>query len=295
VNAAPTAAFTATVSNLAASFDASASSDTDGTIAAYAWAYGDGTTGTGATSAHTYTTAGTFTVTLTVTDDQGATGTTTRTVTTTSTPPATELARDEFTRTTTTGWGAAPTGGPWTISGNAANLRVADGVGQVSIAGGSTRTATLAGVTTAQADVQVRVSLDALPVGGDSYSTIVGRQVGTSSYAANLWVRASNQTMFLVLRQGSTVLSATQVPGMVYTPGTALQLRLQVTGTNPTTLRGKIWNAAQPEPAAWLSTVTDATAALQAAGTVGLQSNFSGTSTTPLVTRFDDFIVKPAQ
>jgi hypothetical protein len=41
--------------------------------------------------------------------------------------------------------------------------------------------------------------------------------------------------------------------------------------------------------------VTDATAALQAPGTVGLQSNFSGTSTTPLVTRFDDFSVRSAQ
>jgi PKD repeat protein len=294
VNAAPTAAFTSSVANLAATFDGTGSSDTDGTIASWEWSYGDGTTGTGATSSHTYATAGTFTATLTVTDNQGATATASRSVVTTTAPPA-ELAKDDFARTTATGWGTATTGGPWTISGNAANLKVADGVGQVSIAGGSTRTATLAGVTSTQSDTQVRIALDALPVGGDSYSTIVGRQVGSSVYSANLWVRASNQTVFLVLRQGPTVLSATQVPGMVYTPGTALQLRLQVTGTNPTTLRGKIWNAAQPEPATWLATATDATAALQAPGTVGLQSNFSGTSTTPLVTRFDDFLVRSAQ
>jgi PKD repeat protein len=293
-NAAPTAAFTSTVNNLTADFNGSTSSDSDGTIAGYAWGFGDGTTGTGATTSHAYATAGTYTVTLTVTDNQGATGTTTRTVVATAPPvPGAELASDDFARTTTTGWGTATTGGAWTIGGNAAALKVADGVGQVSIPGGSTRTATLSGVSATAVDAQVKVSLDALPVGGDSYSTLVGRQVGTGYYAANVWVKASNSTVFLVLRQGAAVLSSVQVAGLTYTPGTALQVRLQVTGTSPTTIRAKIWNAAQPEPTAWLSTVTDATAALQTAGAVGVQSSFSGGSTTPLITRYDDFIVRP--
>jgi PKD repeat protein len=293
VNAAPTAAFTASVANLQASFDGSASADIDGSIAGYAWSFGDGATATGATTSHTYATAGSFTATLTVTDNQGATGTTTRTVVTTAPPAVAELAKDDFARTTASGWGTATTGGAWTIGGNAASLSVADGVGRVSIAGGSTRTATLAGVSAVGTDSQVKVSLDALPVGGDSYSTVTGRQAGGSYYGANLWVRGSNQTVFLVLRQGSTVLSSTQVPGLVYTPGLQLQLRLQVTGTNPTTLSGKIWRADQPEPAAWLSSVTNTAAALQTAGSVGLQSNVTGTSTAPLVTRFDDYIVRP--
>jgi MYXO-CTERM domain-containing protein len=56
------------------SFDGSASSDSDGTIAAYAWDFGDGSTATGATAAHAFAAAGSYFVRLTVTDDDGATG-----------------------------------------------------------------------------------------------------------------------------------------------------------------------------------------------------------------------------
>ncbi|RKR72934.1 beta strand repeat-containing protein [Frondihabitans australicus] len=80
-NKAPTASFTSTAANLKESFDASASTDPDGTIASYAWNFGDGSTGTGVSPTHTYASAGTYTVTLTVTDNSGATGTATNQVT----------------------------------------------------------------------------------------------------------------------------------------------------------------------------------------------------------------------
>ena len=84
VNQAPTASFTSTCTNLSCTFDGSASSDLDGTIAAYDWQFGDGATAQGVQASHTYAAAGTYPVTLTVTDNDGSTGTLTKDVTVTA-------------------------------------------------------------------------------------------------------------------------------------------------------------------------------------------------------------------
>jgi len=91
-NRAPSASFTATPSSgqvpLTVAFDASASSDSDGSIASYSWNFGDNTPpGSGVTVHHLYQAAGTFTATLTVTDNRAATASTTRVVTVTVGPP----------------------------------------------------------------------------------------------------------------------------------------------------------------------------------------------------------------
>src|SRR2546423_4401691 len=53
-------------------FDASGSTDSDGSIVSYSWAFGDGATADGVLRVHAYTAPGTYTVALTVTDDRGA-------------------------------------------------------------------------------------------------------------------------------------------------------------------------------------------------------------------------------
>ncbi|WP_210649113.1 PKD domain-containing protein [Nocardioides sp. SYSU D00065] len=73
-NQAPTAAFTSTCSSAACAFDATPSSDPDGSLVSYAWDFGDGSTATGATPHHDFVTSGTRDVTLTVTDDEGTSG-----------------------------------------------------------------------------------------------------------------------------------------------------------------------------------------------------------------------------
>ncbi|GAB3475718.1 PKD domain-containing protein [Amycolatopsis cihanbeyliensis] len=79
---APSASFTADCSATEpnCSFDASASTDEDGSIASYAWDFGDGRTGDGRTPSHDYAQSGEYTVELTVTDDEGKTDTARETV-----------------------------------------------------------------------------------------------------------------------------------------------------------------------------------------------------------------------
>lgn len=71
-NQAPSASFDVTCEHTACDFDASRSSDPDGSIASYDWDFGDGATGTGRQPAHDFGTSGSREVRLTVTDDEGA-------------------------------------------------------------------------------------------------------------------------------------------------------------------------------------------------------------------------------
>lgn len=75
-NEEPVAAFTvstdATVTDENITFDASESTDSDGTISYFAWDFGDGTEGSGKVTKHKYAKAGTYTAKLIVTDNTGA-------------------------------------------------------------------------------------------------------------------------------------------------------------------------------------------------------------------------------
>ena len=67
-------------------FNASTSSDPDGSIASYAWVFGDGATATGVSTSRAYASPGSYVVRLTVTDNRGAATTAQRTVNVTAAP-----------------------------------------------------------------------------------------------------------------------------------------------------------------------------------------------------------------
>ena len=85
-NVNPTAGFTVDCFGLSCTFDASSSSDSDGSISNYAWTYGDGSTGSGKIAHHTFSSASTFSVALTVTDNRGGIGSKSQPVTVSPVP-----------------------------------------------------------------------------------------------------------------------------------------------------------------------------------------------------------------
>ncbi|MEL4320452.1 PKD domain-containing protein [Leifsonia sp. YIM 134122] len=284
-NVLPTASFTSNVSNLSVTVNGSGSSDPDGTIASYGWNYGDGGTATGPTpAAHVYAASGTYTVTLTVTDNRGGTGVTTSTITVAAPPGPTIYATDLFGRTASSSWGTADVGGPWSLTGGAAAFSVAGGAGKMTPALGYTTTGYLRNVSSTDTDVKVAVSLDKPATGTGVYASVFGRVVGTTTYGAKLRFYPSG-TVTLSATNGPTL----SVPGVVYAAGDQLNVRVQVFGTSPTTIRAKVWKMGDSEPAAWQTSVTDSTAALQAAGGVGLQY-FTPTAVTnaPVTASFDN-------
>lgn len=283
-NQAPTAAFVSTTNGLTANVDGSGSSDSDGTITGYAWTFGDGATASGATASHAYAASGTYNVTLTVTDDDGATHSVTNPVTVTApvvTPPdpagPTPLATDEFDRATTGGWGAADLGGAWALSGGNAAFSTAGGKGVVTLAPSQTREARL-GVSGTSTVLDATFSSDVASVGGTASITLHGRTVGTSTYSARVRLEPAGVIRLYILRDETAIGNSYVLP-MTYTPGQVLHARLSVAGTNPTTLAAKVWVEGQTEPAGWQLQGTDTTAAMQAAGGVGIKTSISSAST----------------
>jgi len=296
-NQAPTAAMTTQVDGRTVTVNGSGSNDPDGSIAAYQWDFGDETTATGvAPPAHTYATAGTYSVTLTVRDDQGATDTDAASVTVSGTSPS-ALASDSFNRTVASGWGTADVGGVWTVSSGSA-FAVNGSVGTLSSNKGSGRSAYLPSASSSSLDLTFTMGSDKVVTGSGLYVSAIGRHVaGAGDYRAVVRLRSDGAVALRLSRAAANGAETVLVPesvvgGVTYSASQALRVRLQVTGTSPTTVRAKVWKVGATEPAAWAMSVTDTTAALQTAGYPGFVTYLSSSATNaPIVLSFDDLLV----
>jgi len=115
---------------------------------------------------------------------------------------------------------------------------------------------------------------------------------GGSDYRAVVRTRP-NGRLSLRLDSGATIIAPEiVVSGVTAAPDRRLDIRVQTIGTNPTTVRAKVWEHGMPEPANWLRSATDATSGMQQPGAVGLRTYPSSSgSNSPIVTSNHDLAV----
>ncbi len=151
---------------------------------------------------------------------------------------------------------------------------------------GSGRAGYLNGVSSSSTDVSVQVTLDKPATGGGTFVSVVGRRVTSPSvadYRLKLRYLSSGSVQAFLVRVAGGVerdlVTLAPVPGLTVAAGETLNSRLQVDGTSTTSLRANVWKAGEAEPAVWLMTATDDTAALHVPGGVGVVTYLSGSAT----------------
>ena len=240
---------------LSVSFDASASSDADGTIVSYAWDFGDGTTGSGVTAGHTYQSAGSFTATLTVSDNDNAQNSATKAITVQSTSGGGEIVlfQDNFNRVGST------LGANWRLDGGSFSTD-----GAMAVSGGS---ANWAAMTASLGTSDYAVESTLIVPAGSLYSGIAARGKSSSVNTDNYDLQIStNGTVNLYRRNGGvwTLLRSVTAPSGIVA-GTPYKLKLQVSGANPTSLEASFQDAL-------LFTYADNSAAQLLSGQPGLSN-----------------------
>jgi CSLREA domain-containing protein len=258
----------------------------------WSWDFGDGTTSNQQSPTKTYAQSGQYTVSLTATN-AGGSNKRTRTITVVPGSTVPPVAADGFNRTSANGWGNADVGGPYTIQGQAANFSVGAGVGSMVVpASGSIRSALLNSTSAQDVDVTFRVRTDKLPAAGNLFVyAVVRRHDGTDSeYRPRLLIGSNGS----VSAHASVVVNGTEddlgspvvVPGLTLSANSWIRFRAQISGSNPTTIRVRAWADGQAEPSTWNYTITDTSAGLQNAGSVGLRV-YVGRPATNAPMRFD--------
>jgi hypothetical protein len=207
---------------------------------------------------------------------------------------------DDYERALTDSWGSAPTGGAYSYypAESSPNFDVAGGAGLVAIPSANQASeAILQTVNATDVNVTFRFQTDKTSWGDSQEASFIARWLDSGTMY-RLTMRIDDNGPAIVQAWKGVAGSWSSFGSMVIVsnvstlPNTWVNVRAQVVGINPTTLRLKMWNDGQTEPSIWSLYLTDNAPALQSAGAVGLRA-FVGPSGTnaPITFRFDDFRV----
>lgn len=159
------------------------------------------------------------------------------------------------------------------------------------------RYATLSTVSVTGATMKVDFRLDKLPSGGFVYEKLLGRYVSkTNHYEASFIVSptgAVSGAISKVVAGVTTAIASLSDTGITIAPGSLYHARFATVGTSPTALSASIWadGTAEPDPQ---MTVSDSTAAMQAASTLGIGVHVGNLTNLPITFSHDEFIAVAA-
>lgn len=209
----------------------------------------------------------------------------------------TTVTSDTFTRTTSNGWGTADTGGNYTTAGIASELSTNGSYGLMTVsATGSAGqdTARLDSVSAQDIDVIYRFTMNKIPTTSSGLAIAIGRHISsgneyrgkvTITTAGAIYVQASK----IVVGTESAFLSNTLISGLTFSANSFIYMHLQISGTNPTTIKMRAWADGNSEPGTWPYTTTDSESILQTKGSVGIISRAA--PNVPVLYSYDNFTV----
>lgn len=209
----------------------------------------------------------------------------------------TTIASDTFRRSVTSGWGAAPTGGNYSLTvPSGVTTNVAHGTGNFSnIAAGRRVVATL---PLSAADVSTRSSLTLVsPTNLDLFHTWRVRETRNSSayYAVTYRTNPKGDVILSVSRVingTSTWIKGVNLPTRAIN-GTKLWIEAEVTGTSPVNIQARAWHEGTPTPGWQLKATDSHSSRITAAGRVSLDS-YVAQASTRVTLKHDDIRVLSA-
>lgn len=183
---------------------------------------------------------------------------------------------DGFQRGSSSGWGTADTGGWWSVVGSPWEWAVLPGAGVVNAAANDQELGYLSQSTVQDVDITETMHLPRCTGTGKSCeSSVIGRYspaFNPTYYSVGLVQGAGSPDIFLrATRSDGTPLSPDLDTHLPASDGAALQLRVQLSGVNPTAVRAYVWSSGGSEPGSWLLDTTDNDASEQRPGMVGVR------------------------
>ncbi len=188
---------------------------------------------------------------------------------------STVLAADSFSRHVPNGLGRADVGGAWATTGSASRYRV-DGEARIGFSPRPQRNdAYLTGVSSTATDLRFTVSATSGTPVGATLAVTARRVPRAGAYQAKLVLADTGRLRLSLVKVDATgtretVLDpAVRVPRLTPSADRSVEVRLQVSGTGPTTVRAKAWASGNRQPSKWLRSATDGTPSLQRPGGLG--------------------------